>query len=630
MDSNLAQYPLSAQGAVRNWLACGLVTSPLQDLERVIRPDGSPFSKGGRWILNYWAFEPASAALKLRLYRQLPRLDWQPGARPTLNANGVSGKIWEYAAAEEDNIIDFSRFNFRPTLMQGWLFACLEASEPITVQAELLTIGPARLWLNGTLRIHFAQHFSYVALQTVPITLSLSAGLNDLYLHGEMLGWREARLALGLRFRDHPPLAVHLPLGDIPAEQWHRAENGLSHLLIKQFAFPKLPGYVWPDPNVSESIPVEAQVTIPIPENISTEVDSLVLPIGRSLLAHLPAEIPLKSEVVEAMAGLPGENTLSLTLRPVDGTPLVVHHDIWASANAFSLQPYGDYESRRREALEHLARMPYDVPAAMAALAIGTATHIASEAVRLACDFLNNRYDCADFYAVGLLALLFRYGDHPALRAADREHIENAFRNFKFWLDEPGLDAMCYFTENHQILFHVTAYGRAALAAVDIQQQRLQRRAAARPFTSAHCVVDSATLAGQLLGVGLERLSDSGCLRYAGTGRIRREFTTARDGNRPAPQNFLPHRLPVVSGNAWQHTRTLLRDRPEVSPCRKYLQLAAHRLGHGHPQWRNTGDRFAGAGFALSRTGGYPAHRNGLAGGAGHSCALTRCLPSSI
>jgi hypothetical protein len=67
-------------------------------------------------------------------------------------------------------------------------------------------------------------------------------------------------------------------------------------------------------------------------------------------------------------------------------------------------------------------------------------------------------YDCADFYAVGLLALLYRYGDQPALRTADREQIESAFRTFKFWLDEPGLDAMCYFTENHQILFHMTAY----------------------------------------------------------------------------------------------------------------------------------------------------------------------------
>ena len=43
-------------------------------------------------------------------------------------------------------------------------------------------------------------------------------------------------------------------------------------------------------------------------------------------------------------------------------------------------------------------------------------------------------------------------------RPADRQRTEHALLNFKFWLDEPGLDAMCYFTENHQILFQVAAY----------------------------------------------------------------------------------------------------------------------------------------------------------------------------
>jgi hypothetical protein len=460
IDSHLAHYPLSQQGAVRNWLACGTVTSPLKDLERVIKPDGSPFGKRGRWILNYWAFDPDSAALKLRLYQQLPPFEWQPGARPALNSPAVSGRRWEYAGAEEDNVIDFSRFNFTPTLMQGWLFACLHVAEASTVQAELLTIGPARIWVNGVLQRHYAEHFSYVALQTAPITLTLSPGLNDVYLHGEMLGWREARLALGLRFlSNHPPITVCLPLGDTAAEAWQRAEAGLSHLQVRQFAFPKLPGYLTLDPAAAEPFTFIAEVHLPIPEDVPAE--PLILPEGRARLSLAPSqsgELPITPEVARTMAGLPGENTLSLSLRPAESIPLVMRRDIWASANAFSFQPYGDYDSRRQEALEHLAQMPFDVPAAMAAVAAGRAKFIASEAVRLACHFMNNRQDCADFYAVGLLALLFRCGDDPALRAADRALIEDTFRSFKFWLDEPGLDAMCYFTENHQILFHVSAY----------------------------------------------------------------------------------------------------------------------------------------------------------------------------
>src|SRR5262249_35501269 len=122
---NLASYKLVG-GAVHHWLTYGPVTSPLTALRRVLRPDGPVFGEGGRWILNYWAYDPASAALKQQIYAQLPPLKWKPGPRPTLHAPGIDGKRWEYAVAEEDHVIDFSLFNFAPRLMQGWLFACLK------------------------------------------------------------------------------------------------------------------------------------------------------------------------------------------------------------------------------------------------------------------------------------------------------------------------------------------------------------------------------------------------------------------------------------------------------------------------------------------------------------------------
>ncbi|MCS7071846.1 MAG: hypothetical protein NZM00_10105, partial [Anaerolinea sp.] len=162
------------------------------------------------------------------------------------------------------------------------------------------------------------------------------------------------------------------------------------------------------------------------------------------------------TEVTAGMSGMPGENSLRLTVTPADGTPLAIQREIWAGRNAFSSTPYGDYEERRQEALEHLAAMPFDVPASMAALALGRVEHVSSEAVALACHFMEQRYDCADFYAVGLLALLHRFPH--ALQPDDYARVERAFLGFKYWIDEPGIDAMCYFTENHQILFHVAAY----------------------------------------------------------------------------------------------------------------------------------------------------------------------------
>jgi hypothetical protein len=457
---HLARYPLGEDGAIRYWLACGPVTSPLAELEQLVSPDGSPFGAGQRWILNYWAYTPESRALKLRLYRQLPPPDWQPGPRPAVGQFALSGQRWRYAVAEEDRVIDFSRFNFTPTRIQGWTYTCLEVAEPVTVRAELITIGPARVWVNGSLVTHFDRAFSYVEPLRGPLEFQLRPGLNDLYLLGEMLGWREARLALGLRLHDQPPVTVGIPLGDIPAEQWFRAERGLAALQVRQYAFPTLPGQVWLDAAAPEPFQFEAEVSLPVPEDFE-DMAPLELPSERARLALQPGEageLPIGPAVLAAMARMPGEHGLSLVVRPADGTPLEARRAIWASANDFSHRPYGDYDTRRQEALTHLAQMPLDVLAAMAAVETGAAAQIDSDAVALACYFLENRCDCADFYAVGLLALHYQYAGLPALRPADQARIERAFRSFKFWLDEPGLDAMCYFTENHQVLFHVTAY----------------------------------------------------------------------------------------------------------------------------------------------------------------------------
>lgn len=460
MSANWARYALAADGKVMNWLACGTLTAPLPELEAVMKPDSPSHGEGGRWILNFWAFDPASKLLKLRVYDLLPDIA-APPPLPVLGAPALGGKTWAYAAAEEDGMIDFSRFNFTPTHMQGWLYARLESAQAQTIEAELLTIGPARLWLNGTLHTHYREQFSYVAAQYIPLTLTLQAGANDLFLQGSMLGWREARLALGLRLCGTPSVTVAVPLGDVSADQWQRAETMLAHLRMPQFAFPTLKGELALAEDAPHAADVIAEVSMVIPESPWATLTHLDLPKCTARLTLQPAEkaeLVITPDVADAFARLPGENTLTLTIRPADGTPLALHREVWASSVAFSHAPYGSYDERLQEARQHLARMPYDVPTSMVAVELGLAQHIASDAVNIACHFMNNRYDCADFYAVGLLALMYRFGDSPALLPEDKARIEEAFRNFKFWIDEPGIDAMCYFTENHQILFHVTQY----------------------------------------------------------------------------------------------------------------------------------------------------------------------------
>lgn len=70
--------------------------------------------------------------------------------------------------------------------------------------------------------------------------------------------------------------------------------------------------------------------------------------------------------------------------------------------------------------------------------------------------YIDSRYDCADFRLQPLIRLLYDYGDQ--IPADTMEKIKSTVLNFKYWLDEPGDDSMCFWSENHQILFATSEY----------------------------------------------------------------------------------------------------------------------------------------------------------------------------
>jgi len=72
------------------------------------------------------------------------------------------------------------------------------------------------------------------------------------------------------------------------------------------------------------------------------------------------------------------------------------------------------------------------------------------------CSYVDGRYDCADFRLVSLMRVMYL---HPEkLTESQKAQIRETLLNFKYWLDEPGDDSMCYWSENHQILFATAEY----------------------------------------------------------------------------------------------------------------------------------------------------------------------------
>jgi hypothetical protein len=70
--------------------------------------------------------------------------------------------------------------------------------------------------------------------------------------------------------------------------------------------------------------------------------------------------------------------------------------------------------------------------------------------------FIENEYDCSDFRLVNLVRILYEYGDR--IPESYRSKIDSTLLNFRYGWDEPGENSMCYWSENHQILFASAEY----------------------------------------------------------------------------------------------------------------------------------------------------------------------------
>lgn len=70
--------------------------------------------------------------------------------------------------------------------------------------------------------------------------------------------------------------------------------------------------------------------------------------------------------------------------------------------------------------------------------------------------FIDGRYDCSDFRFPSLIRILYSHDDKLPQNVAD--DIKDTVINFKYWMDQSGDDSMCYWSENHQILFSTAEY----------------------------------------------------------------------------------------------------------------------------------------------------------------------------
>jgi hypothetical protein len=442
-------HELDERAAVRDWLISPSWAEPVEELAKLMSAKGSSWGENGRWVLTNG---PDSTPLKRKLYRLRPLRLEQPlpdvsegGEITYLGPGGTVHKgQWERVHTAEDGLVDASEFCFTPAYRSVLAATCLEVDQAERRTMRIACTGPFALYVNGKLLLH-ADTVSYMEPIEHEVTPWLPAGVSTVIVQSWQVGFRECRQVLRLRINGLPARVV-IPSPGADENTGAVAERLLSEVAVRRWGL------------------TEPVVTLHGPRGAALTVGCG----GRTRHVRLrdgTVEVDLADLVTDAPTGSASMlSTDELVLRVgVAGTPVYRDLPVGLLPRVSRDTQAGSADQWRSELLTHAASKS-GCGAALAAAELDRRRVIEDVDVADALSMVDRRADCADFEVLGLLHLLHRTENWaPGLR----EGVRTALLGMKFWIDQPGRDAMCYFTENHQMVWHTAEYLTGSMFAGD-------------------------------------------------------------------------------------------------------------------------------------------------------------------
>ncbi|MFK0107059.1 hypothetical protein [Streptomyces sp. NPDC091217] len=437
-------HSLDRGGFVRDWLISPAWSSACDDLDRVLSATGSPWGDDGRWVLTNG---PDVAPLKRRLYDLHPLLtgqvlpdlaegtafDWTRSA-----GDPASSARWQREHTGEDGLLDWSQFCFTPEYRHALAGTVLEVDQAEYRELEVGCTGPFVLFVDGEPVLSGAD-FGYMEPLRHRVRIRLRSGPTTVHLATWQVAFREVRHVASLRVHGLP-VRVVLPSPGADEYRSRAAEQLLESVAVGPWACAD--GRTW------LSGPAGGRLLVSVD---GRPAEPVVLPEKGAAAVALAGRSP-DTENAASMLDT-GENVLRIAaddaLAPVFRVARVATLPPQRRA-----QPNGDDPVVwRAELLRHVGRATPGAARALARQALDPEVPLNQADLDGPLAMLDRRADCADFEAVSLVHLWYRIPD-ACWQPEQREQVHRALTGFKYWIDQPGLDAMCYFTENHQFVWH--------------------------------------------------------------------------------------------------------------------------------------------------------------------------------
>ena len=371
--------------------------------------------------------------------------------------------------------VEFTGFWHVPTHLRRWLKGTFRTEDARTLNLRLKTCGGVRIWVNGQEAVRF-EPFKRNVESSTDIALSLDAGDNEILLHTEDLAERDTTWFFELEMRDKEPLCVLLPVS-LDRDEVRELEILARGVRPARDVFVKEPLEIIFDTAPARDLPVKIEVIGHGHERPVLEQSQLTLRAHQSRL------------IADDISGIPdGYHGVHLTIGSGPGSVTrVIDAGFMSSISPSSSG--STLADRKRQALEYSAR--FGANRAGRLIAMMETGHRDQESFNRIIDAtlaaIDAREDCSDFVMVPLLWLLGAYADRMPADVVDR--IRHSVLSYRYWVDEPGNDAMWFWSENHVLCFHTSqllagillpdevfsASGRTGRQQAELAAQRLGR-----------------------------------------------------------------------------------------------------------------------------------------------------------
>lgn len=385
-------FSLSKEGYVLNYLTT----------EAVIEPFEAPHTNK-----NQLKFEAEMREILPQKVIDTPK----PG---TIGEPSQIGAVWKYYAQNKNPYIDFSEFYF--TLQRVNILAQTQLVSDVAkqVHARVWSYAAVDVWLNG---VHCAAISNpvYKPISHVDVTLDLKEGVNDIFICMQNFGVRDTRNMLAFQLYDTDRICVTLPVERKTLSKLKEAEDWLSSV-------------VWQNGELIAAGKPPAAVKVSADGTDALWEKSKTYSLPSAKLAVLTFDVC--GQRFKRQFDIIQNDAPEFTHYASDGERFAAMMRRIAESNASGHM--AGYKVLARYYLNNQLE-DYDY-----------------ELLDQVIEKIEQRIDCSDFG----LACLFRIYKQIPIQEEYKEKIKKLSLGFRYWMDEDGADAMCFWSENHSLLFY--------------------------------------------------------------------------------------------------------------------------------------------------------------------------------